>query len=71
MQGKIMPEGWHNWGNAGKEKTARYAEYQATGPAANSDVRVKWAKQLTGDEAKAYTVKNILGGADGWTPSVD
>jgi len=69
MQGKIKPEGWHNWGKAENEKTARYAEYQSTGPGANPDARVKWAKQLTDEEAKAYTVRNILGGDDGWMPA--
>ena len=31
--------------------------------------RAKWAKQLTDDEAKAYTVEKILAGADGWNPA--
>ena len=66
MQGKIMPEGWHNWGKAENEKTARYAEYHSTGPGANPGARVKWAKQLTDEEAKAYTVGNIFGD---WTPA--
>ena len=69
MQGKIMPAGWDNWGNVANESTARFAEYKSTGPGANPGARVKWAKPLTDEEAKAYTVKNILGGADGWNPS--
>ncbi len=28
-----------------------------------------WSKQLSAEEAKLYTVKNILGGTDNWLPS--
>ncbi|MDR3456007.1 MAG: pectinesterase family protein [Verrucomicrobiae bacterium] len=64
----IKPEGWNNWRNPTNELTARYAEYHSTGPGANPAARVKWAKQLTDDEAKAFTVEKILGGTDGWKP---
>ena len=66
---KIIPIGWHNWGKAENEKTARYAEYKNTGPGADSSKRVPWAKQLTDAEAAAYTVQNILAGSDGWNPA--
>jgi pectinesterase len=68
MPEQIRPEGWHNWGKADNEKTARYAEYKNTGPGAKPDARVPWSKQLTDDEAKDYTVENILAGSDGWDP---
>jgi pectinesterase len=64
----IRAEGWHNWGNPTNEITARYSEYNSTGPGANPAARVKWAKQLTDKEAKDYTVARILKGNDGWTP---
>jgi len=57
----ILPEGWNNWRNADNERTARYAEYNSTGPGANPASRVKWARQLSANEAKAYTLRNILG----------
>lgn len=47
----IMPEGWHNWGKAENESTARYAEYKCTGPGANAAQRVGWLNTLTGMEA--------------------
>lgn len=47
----IMPEGWHNWGKAENESTARYAEYKCTGPGANATQRVGWLNTLTGMEA--------------------
>ncbi len=67
----IRPEGWHNWGKAENEKTARYAEFGCTGPGAATDRRVPWAKHGTIDEAKEITVKAVLAGEDGWDPSVE
>jgi pectinesterase len=68
MGGHISSHGWNNWGKPDNEKTARYSEYQSTGPGANPSARVAWSRQLTDDEAKQYTIENILGGADGWRP---
>lgn len=72
MGAHILPQGWDPWkGDAmfpDKEKTAYYAEYQSTGPGANTQARVAWSHQLTDKEAKQYTIKNILGGKDGWDP---
>jgi pectinesterase len=66
MGDHIKPAGWNNWGKTSNEETARYSEYDSTGPGANPDARVKWAKQMTDDQAKAYTVANILKGSDDW-----
>jgi len=66
----IKPAGWNNWGNPANEQTARFAEYNSTGPGANPDARVKWAKQLTKDEADQITIQSVLGGADGWDPTL-
>lgn len=65
MDKHIIPEGWNNWKNPANEATARYAEYNSSGPGANPAARVKWSKQLTEEEAKNYTLKNILGE---WNP---
>ena len=67
----IKPAGWDNWRNPTNELTARYAEYNSTGPGANPEARFKWARQLTDIEAKNYTVENILKGRDGWSPRRD
>ena len=68
MPSEIRPEGWHNWGNVTNEITAYYAEYKSTGPGARPETRVKWSYQLTDEEARAYTVQNVLKGRDGWNP---
>jgi pectinesterase len=60
MGNHIVPEGWDNWRNAANEQTAFYAEYNSTGAGANSNTRVKWAKQLTPKERKEYTVQHIF-----------
>ncbi len=69
MGDHINPAGWNNWRNPANETTARYAEYNSSGPGANPARRVKWARQLTPEQAQAYTVANILHGADGWDPA--
>jgi pectinesterase len=68
MGAHIKPEGWNNWRNPANELTARYAEYNSTGPGANPGMRVKWAKQLTQEEAEKITVLSVLNGDDGWNP---
>ena len=65
MGDHILPAGWNNWRKEENEKTARYVEYKSTGPGANPAARAAWSKQLSDEEAKAYTVQNVLGG---WTP---
>ncbi len=65
----LDPAGWHNWDRARAEKTVRYAEYKNTGPGARPESRVPWARQLSDDEAKTYTVENILGRDDHWRPA--
>jgi pectinesterase len=64
----IEPAGWNNWRDPAREKTARYAEYKSAGPGANPQARVGWSKQLSDDQAKAYTIENVLRGQDGWKP---
>jgi len=71
MGDHIKPQGWNNWGNPTNELTARYAEYNSTGPGANQEKRVKWAKQLTAGEANDFTMEKILGGTDNWKPEAD
>src|SRR5436190_2331811 len=68
MSAVVRPEGWHNWNFPEREQTARYAEYDSTGPGANPRARVKWARQLSRREADAITMQKVLGGADGWNP---
>ena len=61
----IRADGWSNWNNTESYKTARYAEYKNYGPSADAAKRVSWSRQLTDEEVKNYTLKNVF--AD-WDP---
>ena len=64
MDKHILSEGWNNWKNPASEATARFAEYNSSGPGANAAARVKWSRQLTDEEVKKFTLKEILGNWD-------
>jgi pectinesterase len=68
MGSHIRPEGWHNWSKPEAERTARYYEYESTGPGANPSARVDWSHQLSAEAAAGVTPPNILHGKDGWSP---
>jgi pectinesterase len=56
----ILPEGWQVWSNSDNKQNTFYAEYNNTGPGANTSKRIPWSHQLTRKEAKQYTTGNIL-----------
>ena len=56
----IKPEGWDNWRDPNREKTAFYAEYKSSGPGDNPSSRVKWSHQLTDVEAQRFLPGNFL-----------
>ncbi len=66
----INPAGFIPWnGSPQRNQTARYSEYGSTGPGSDMSKRASWMHKLTDEEAKAYTLPNILGGKDNWDPS--
>ena len=65
----IKPQGWMNWVGNNNHETARYAEYNSTGPGGNPEKRVPWSKQLTKEEAEKITIPAVLGGKDNWDPT--
>jgi pectinesterase len=71
MPAEIRPEGWENWRDPAREKTARYAEFQSTGPGGDPSGRVAWAHQLTADEAAKIIPQSVLGGDDHWDPTAE
>lgn len=60
LGGFIRPEGWSNWHDTDRYKTAFYAEYHNIGAGADTTQRVSWSHQLTDEQAQKYTVENIL-----------
>ena len=72
----IRPEGWRDWHDAVRKGDVYYGEYGCTGPGADRSGRVAWSRELTGDEAAAYTPERIFAkktGAeafrDDWLPA--
>jgi PelA/Pel-15E family pectate lyase len=51
----IKPEGWDNWRDPAREKTAWFGEYKSNGPGANPNARVAWSRQLTAAEAAEFS----------------
>jgi pectinesterase len=68
MSEVVKPMGWNDWQKP--HETIRYAEFNSTGAGSNISNRVDWAKILSADDAKKITVEKILGGNDGWNPTV-
>jgi pectinesterase len=66
----IHPHGWNNWNKTEAEKTIFYGEYKNIGIGANISNRVEWSHQLTDEQAKEWTVENVLAGNDNWNPEV-
>lgn len=66
----ILPPGWHNWGKASNEKTARYMEYNNSGAGATTKERAPWSKQLTKKEAAKITVDNVFKMDNSWIPKI-
>ena len=71
----ILPEGWNPWKGdkmfPDKEKTTFYAEYKSTGEGASPATRLSWSKQLSHQEVRNYSVKNIFSGTDHWNPTIN
>ena len=67
----ILPAGWHNWNNPDNERTARYGEYNNSGPGANTSTRVFWSRQLSKKEATAIIGKPNAVLGDLQSPSLD
>lgn len=55
----IRPEGWHHWQKE-REQTARYMEYNNSGPGADTRSRVPWSRQLTKKEAQKITMEEVI-----------
>lgn len=60
----IKPEGWDNWRDPAREKTAWFGEYKSSGPGANPAARVAWSRQLTPKEVAAFAREQFFKSAD-------
>lgn len=71
MGAHIIPTGWNSWGKPENETTARFIEYNSTGPGAQPEKRAPWIKQLNAAEAARITPEFVLAGSDGWSPAAE
>lgn len=60
LPSSIEPGGWHNWGKAENELTARYGEYKCTGEGAKEAQRVGWRRMLSDEEAANLTDPAVI-----------
>ncbi|MEA3212717.1 MAG: pectinesterase [Chthoniobacter sp.] len=67
----IKPGGWDNWGKPENEATARFMEFGNTGPGAEPEKRLAWAKHLDKAEAAKITAASVLAGTDAWNPAAE
>lgn len=56
----ICPEGWHNWSKPESEKMVVFAEYNNSGPGADTHQRVGWSRKLNDNEALKYNKEDIF-----------
>ena len=66
MPGEVRPEGWDNWRDPEKERTARYYEWRSSGPGSKSEERVKWSHQLDATTGKSLSRASTI--FSGWDP---
>lgn len=64
----IIEEGWDDWDKPKSHQTARFVEFNSSGPGRNCDKRVPWSKQLTPLEEKHYSREQVLLSNDSWSP---
>ena len=66
MDACVAPEGFQDWGAT--PITRRCGEYRTTGARADQSTRHPGQARLTDEEAAMLTVRNVIGGYDGWSP---
>ena len=65
----VAPEGFQDW-EGGASITERCGEYMTTGARADQSARHPNQARLTDEEAAMLTIRNVIGGYDGWNPAV-
>ena len=71
LSADVNPQGWNAWGRTTETPQAYYAEFENTGPGANTTARVSWSHQLTAAQARLYQPRVFLAGKDHWNPEAE
>ncbi|KAL2609182.1 hypothetical protein R1flu_027755 [Riccia fluitans] len=54
MDEVVIPVGWDDWGIKDRERTSFYAEFNCTGPGAQTSGRAPWSRILNAKQAKPF-----------------
>ncbi|PKU84785.1 Pectinesterase QRT1 [Dendrobium catenatum] len=65
LDGIILPQGWNDWGDASRQKTVWFGQFNCSGRGADMSNRVPWARSLTYEEAKPFLDQYYIDG-DQW-----
>ncbi|XP_019177475.1 PREDICTED: probable pectinesterase 53 [Ipomoea nil] len=65
----ITPPGWYNWGDKHREMTVFYGQFKCSGPGAGHGGRVRWARELTEEEARPFISLSFIDG-DEWVKNL-
>ena len=63
----VASEGFQDWGQT--KITRRCGEYKTTGARADQSTRHPLQARLSDEEAAMLTIRNVIGGCDGWNPA--
>ncbi|KAJ7513452.1 hypothetical protein O6H91_23G000200 [Diphasiastrum complanatum] len=62
MNNIILPEGWYDWGDPGRQETVFYGQYKCSGPGSSEGARVKWSHELSDQEAQPFLQVDFIDG---------
>ncbi|KAL0926106.1 hypothetical protein M5K25_004496 [Dendrobium thyrsiflorum] len=65
LDGIVLPQGWNDWGDASRQKTVWFGQFNCSGRGADMSNRVPWARSLTYEEAKPFLDQYYIDG-DQW-----
>ncbi|KAF8022811.1 hypothetical protein BT93_F0353 [Corymbia citriodora subsp. variegata] len=60
MSSAVLPQGWDDWADPSKQRTAYYGQYECYGPGADTSRRVPWSRILTGEEVSPLLTMNMV-----------